>query len=285
MPHTKATIMITDLLLAISHNRGDHSALAAGIALAERTDAHLAVLICVPLTIPIVFEWSALPADLYTRVHEAERERAQAIAEQLRQKLAPSGVRADVRVVETQLIPPASMAAMHARHADLAIVAGVAGEAPGWGENIFLDLLFESGRPVLVVPPQYKPRPIRHAVVAWQTTREATRAVHDSLPLLKLAETVDVLVVDPVIADSRHGQEPGADIATHLARQGLRVRVVARPLMGERAPTVIVRQAVETGADLVVAGGYSHSRIRESLLGGATRTLLETCPVPVLLSH
>lgn len=277
--------MITDLLLAVSHNRGDDAALATGIALAERADAHLAVLVCVPLTIPITFEWSAIPAELYTRVQDAERERGHAAAARLRQKLAPAGVRSEVRVVETQLIPPASVAAMHARHADVAIVGGVSDEAPGWGDSMFLDLLFESGRPVLVVPPQFKPRPIRHAVVAWQPTREATRAVHDGLPLLKLAETVDVLVVDPVIADNRHGQEPGADIATYLARQGLRVRVVARPLMGERAPTVIVRQAVETGADLVVAGGYSHSRMRESILGGATRTLLETCPVLVLLSH
>jgi nucleotide-binding universal stress UspA family protein len=277
--------MITDLLVAVSHNRGDDSAIATGISLTQRANAHLAVLICVPLTIPITFEWSAFPTELYSRIHDAERERAEATAAGIRQKLAASGVRNEVRVVETQLIPPASMAALHARHADIAIVAGVADQAPGWGESIFLDLLFDSGRPVLVVPPQFKPRPIRHAVVAWQPTREATRAVHDGLPLLKFAETIDVLVVDPVVADSRHGQEPGADIATHLARQGLRVRVVVRPLMGEHAATVIVRQAVETGAELVVAGGYSHSRVRESIIGGATRTLLETCPVPVLLSH
>lgn len=92
-------------------------------------------------------------------------------------------------------------------------------------------------------------------------------------------------MVDPVVADNCHGKEPGADIATHLARHGLRVRVVSRTPAGVNAIRVIVRQAVETGADLVVTGGYSHARLREALLGGVTRSLLASCPVPVLLAH
>jgi nucleotide-binding universal stress UspA family protein len=278
--------VIKDLLIAITHNRGDDAALAAGIVLAESHDAHIAALVCVPLTIPITFEWSAIPAELYTRVQDAERERGNSVAKRVRDALSRSSAKHEVRVVESQLMPPASVAALHARHADLAIVSGVSDETAGWADSMFLDLLMESGRAVFVVPPQYLMKaPPRHVVVAWQPTREAARALHESLPLLRQAETVDVLVVDPVVGENRHGEEPGADIATHLARHGLRVRLVSRSRMGETAATVIVRQAMETGAELVVAGGYSHTRMREMVIGGVTRSLLEMCPVPVLLSH
>lgn len=278
--------MIKDLLIAITHNRGDEAALAAGIALAESHDARLAALVTVPLTIPVTFEWSAIPAELYTRIQDAERERGNGVAGRVRAALAKSNARHEVRVVESRLMPPARVAAMHARHADLAIVGGVSDEDPGWADSVFLDLLLDSGRPVLVVPPQHAmDASPAHVVVAWQPTREATRALHDSLPLLLRAASVDVLVVDPVVADNRHGEEPGADIAAHLARHGVNVRVVSRPRMGEPAATVIMRQAIETGADLIVAGGYSHARLREMALGGVTRTLLQASPVPVLLSH
>lgn len=279
--------MLKDLLVAITHGPGDAAALAAGLALAESEEAHLAALVCVPLTIPVTFEWSAVPAELYVRVQQAERERGERTAAALRQSLARSTASSEVRVVETRLMPPSSVAALHARHADLAIIGGGMGMPPdAWNEAMFLDLLLDSGRAVLVVPPGHAfAAPLRHAVVAWQPTREATRALHESLPLLRRAQSVDVLMIDPVIADNRHGEEPGADIATHLARHGLRVRVVARTPAGEDAAQVIVRHAAETGADLVVAGAWSHTRLREALLGGATRTLLASCPVPMLLAH
>ena len=179
------------------------------------------------------------------------------------------------------------VAALHARHADLAIVASAAGDqSAAVAESIFLDLLTDSGRPVLAVPPQHQARSApRHAIVAWQPTRESSRALHDALPLLRTAQTVDVLMIDPIMDDRRHGEQPGADIATHLARHGLTVQVVAAPSMGEPAEIALLRHAVQSGADLVVAGGYSHSRWREAMIGGTTRTLLESAPMPVLFSH
>lgn len=278
--------MLQDLLVVTTHGRGDQAALQAGIALAESEGARLAVLVCVPLTVPIAFELNPVPTDFYAQLQQAERERGEQAAAQWRQALARSRAQGDVRLVETRYTPPASIAALHARHADLAIVGGVADEASIWADSVFLELLTDAGRPVLVVPPQHAiTAPFAHVVVAWQPTREAARAVHDSLPLLQRAGSVDVLVVDPVVDETRHGEEPGADLAAHLARHGVRVRVVSRPLAGESVAAVIVRQAVETGAGLIVAGGYSHSRLRQRLFGGVTRSLLESSPVPVLLSH
>lgn len=275
--------MIRELLVPISGSGPDRQALATAAELAKRHQAHLAVLVTVPLYVPPGFEWGAFPADLYARMHDAAREHGSRTGAWVRETLAGAGVPGEVRVVETQLLPAARMAALHARHADLAVVACPAQDGP---DDVFLDLLFDSGRPVLVVP-DGKPRAAatEHVVVAWQPSREAARAVHDALPLLQAARSVDLLVVDPRVDEGRHGAVPGADIAAHLARHGVRVTAVAVPSAGETVAQRILRHTVESGADLLVAGAYSHARLREMVLGGVTRTLLAACPVPVLFSH
>lgn len=283
----EARVMIKDILLPVTGCRGDAAALEVAIAMAESTEAHLAVLIVVPLVIPVAFEWGAIPGDLYTRLHDESRAQARTVAERIRKRLQTSTVASEVRIEESQVLGVSRMAALHARHADLSIVPSAAGdEGAALAKDIFFDLLTDSGRPVLAVPPQYKARSVMpHAVVAWQPTRESSRAVHDALPLLRAAQSVDVLMIDPIAAEDRHGKQPGADIAAHLARHGVKVNVVAVPSMGEPVEIALLRHAVESGADLVVAGGYSHARWRESLLGGATQTLLESAPMPVLFSH
>ena len=151
---------------------------------------------------------------------------------------------------------------------------------------MFAELLFQSGRPLLAIPPQHPCEwPVRHAVVAWQPTREAARALHDALPLLAQAASVDVLMVDPQPRSGGHGELPGADIGAHLARHGLQVNVVARERGRDSVATALLRHAAETGAGLLVAGGFGHSRLREWVLGGTTRELLDALHLPVLFSH
>ena len=279
--------MIKDILLPFSGNPGDMAALDTAMALTESSEAHLAILVVVPLFTPLAFEWGAIPVDVYSRVHDEARAQARITTARIRERLNARAMHAEVRVVESQVLGASRVATLHARHADIAIVASPArDEASPVADGVFMDLLMDSGRPVLAVPPQAKTGPtFRHAVVAWQTTRESTRALHDALPLLKLMESADVLMIDPIAADNEHGDQPGADIATHLARHGLKVQVVAAPSLGEPVEVALLRHAVESGADLVVAGGYSHSRWRQALFGGATRTLLESAPMPVLFSR
>ena len=92
-------------------------------------------------------------------------------------------------------------------------------------------------------------------------------------------------MIDPAVGESAHGGEPGADIAAHLARHGLRVEVTVRPSMNFSVAYALLDHARTVGADLLVAGGYGHSRLREAVLGGSTRELLETAHLPVLFSH
>ena len=178
---------------------------------------------------------------------------------------------------------------MHARYADMSVLAAATGQEEGVGARVaayFNALLFESGRPVLVIPPRHRMTfPISRAVVAWQPTREAARALHDALPLLLGAAKVDVLMVQPDENEGRHDPQAGTDIAGHLARHGLQVDVVERRGPKQAVASLLQDHASQSGAQLLVAGGYGHARLREWALGGTTRELLHATKVPVLFSH
>ena len=116
-------------------------------------------------------------------------------------------------------------------------------------------------------------------------SRKATRAVNDAMPLLETADSVTVLVINPIGGIDGHGEEPGADIALHLARHG--VNATAEHMVAEDISVgdMLLSRCANAGADLLVMGAYGHSRMRELILGGATRNILQHMTVPVLMSH
>ena len=133
--------------------------------------------------------------------------------------------------------------------------------------------LFESGRPVLIVPYIQKAGlKLDRAMVCWDGSRNAARAIADALPLLARAKAVEVVIVTGEPGKER--RDRGADIAHHLARHGLKVEV-ERLVAGDiDIASTILSRAADLGADLIVMGGYGHSRLREFVLGGATRGIL-----------
>jgi len=122
-------------------------------------------------------------------------------------------------------------------------------------------------------------------LIAWNAGREAARAVRDALPLLKRMRSATVLVVDLKENPYGHGEEPGADIATHLARHGVKVEIDRWSIPDAKPAEVILSRAADYGSDLLVMGAYGHSRVRELVLGGVTRSILEQMTLPVLMSH
>ncbi|MGE5649883.1 MAG: universal stress protein [Bacillota bacterium] len=142
-----------------------------------------------------------------------------------------------------------------------------------------------SGRPVLLVPYSGHFEGIgKHVLVAWDASMPATRAVTSAIPLLRRAQTVQVVVFNPHARPQAHGNVPGSDIALYLARHEVRVEVVQRS--AEHDIGLALQALVsELQADLLVMGGYGHARFREILLGGVTSTVLETMRVPVLMAH
>ncbi|WP_426437011.1 universal stress protein [Bradyrhizobium genosp. P] len=146
-------------------------------------------------------------------------------------------------------------------------------------------ILLASGVPLLVVPNTWEGETIGSRIlVGWNATREARRAVSDSLNFLVAAKSVTVLVIDPG-SRPQHGDAPGADIAIQLARHGAHVDVERVSSSGIPVAQVIVRYALKRASDLLVIGAYSHARLKEVLFGGVTRTLLARMPVPVLISR
>ena len=280
--------MFKDILVPYVNADSERAAAAAAIALAEAFDAHVALLVTVDVPAPMPSDWGAMAYDVYARLHEEARKRAREQADALREKFAHATVPPEVRTTEAVSLYPQNAAAMQARYADLSVLPTMPRDG---AENMlvhdyFHDLLRHSGRPVLVVPDGHAATlPPKRVVIAWKPTRETSRAVADAMPLLHKADAVDVLVIDPAVGESAHGGEPGADIAAHLARHGLRVEVVTRPSMNFSVAYAVLEYARTVGADLVVAGGYGHSRLREALLGGTTRELLQTTHLPVLFSH
>ena len=179
-----------------------------------------------------------------------------------------------------------SDAGVHARYADLAVVArpdpaGQTAGPPGLVESLVLT----SGRPVIVLPPRSTASRLSRILVAWNAGREAVRAVADALPLLVRAAAVEVLVIDPERHRADHGQEPGADIARYLARHGAQVEVRRLSSDGEEVGRLLLSQAAAFGADLLVMGAYGHARLNELIFGGVTRTALHDAGLPVLMSR
>ncbi len=146
--------------------------------------------------------------------------------------------------------------------------------------------LFESGRPVMMVPYVLKePRPIKRALVAWNGSREAARATFDALPLLKAADEVEIFSVDPVDLAAQSAETAGAEIATTLSRHGVNVKITTDITNGVSAASVIENRLSDSSIDLLVMGAYGHSRLWEMLFGGVTRSVMESMTAPTLLSR
>jgi len=280
--------MIKDLVVPITNTAGDANAVAAATALAIHANAHLAVLEFVNLPILPVGPWGSAEigiGEIYGQIRDDAEHDAIAWRERLSREAI--SLSSEVRLVESIATESSNLAALHARYSDLSVMTMATDFVRDTPivRDFFASLLLESGRPVLLVPPGFAWRPARHVVVAWQPKREAARALHDAMPFLHDAESVDVLEIGEAGEDGK-GLQPGADIATHLARHGLKASVVVQPQQGESVALQLVRHAQDTGAELIVAGGFGHSRFREWVLGGVTRDLLSgMCRVPILFSH
>lgn len=261
------------------------------VKLAERHGAHLTGL-CVVDIVPATalmedtsMVGTAALADIVGRLRDRGIEEAARIEAKFREKLRLSGIAGEWRLVEDAAAPTV---ALHARYADLAIVGQVNPDHPPMGsaDDVVEQALLTSGRPVLIIPYIARSTPLAtNVLVAWNGSREAARAVNDALPLIKHAKSITVLAINPEGGIGGEGDLPASDLALHLARHGLTAEaahVVASDIADGDA---LLDYVADHGADLVVMGGYGHSRMREFVLGGVTRRLLQSMTVPVLISH
>jgi len=277
-----------DLVVVLDSAADARERIEIAAILAERFDAHLVGLYPIPSP---ELPRSAGYADLAALepIYREWRERAVEQAENTRQTFEHltglRGVKTEWRAVAEGW---ESDPALHARYADLTIL----GQLDPDNDEMSLSrphparVTLASGRPILLVPyAGHFERVGRHVMVAWNASREAARAVADALPLLARAEAVTLLAVDAQPGPDGQGGLPGADIAVHLARHGVAAEIEHTVSADVPIGDVILSRAADLGADLLVMGAYGHSRVRELLLGGATRSILASMTIPVLLSH
>ncbi|MDH3740680.1 MAG: universal stress protein [Hyphomicrobiales bacterium] len=201
--------------------------------------------------------------------------------------LAREGLSGDFRHIKSDSTDIASVVVDQGRQADLVVVGQHQPEGtPGIEPNFVSTVVMELGRPVLVVPYAGHFTSIgERAVVGWNASQEASRAVFDALPLLKDATQVWLAWADPQAEPDRAGQLPGSEIAATLARHGVKATTYSTPSGDISAGDAILNYAADCDADLAVIGAYGHSRLREYVFGGVTSTFLDHMTMPVLMSH
>lgn len=259
--------------------------LAVAVRLAQRHGAHLVgVHVQKPFDVPPFTEGAIAMDDLFT-VYDASAKADQASAATMFQK-AVKGAELSTEWRLAKGYADAELA-IQARYADLVVVGQTEPDDQALTPTDLPETMaLSTGRPTLVVPHIGAPPEVgKTMMLCWNASRESTRAASDALPLLREAEKVIVLAVDPRSSKRGHGAEPGADVATWLSRHGVKVTVQRDVATDSDVGSVILSRAADHGVDLIVMGLYGHSRMREMVMGGASRTLLASMTVPVFVAH
>lgn len=255
----------------------------AAINLARQHDAHLIALHALAPFEPPGYVLAQVGPELL----EAQKRASIADLARTEREFLAQASAAGLRNIEWRaaIDDPVDAMTLHARYADLLVIGQTDASQDS---NIAADfperLVLAAGRPVLILPSAGTfPTIGKRILVAWNPSREATRAVTDAIPMLRLADNVHVMAVNP--RRGEHGSVPGADIGLYLARHGVRVEVKSDQGAEIDVGNELLSRAADLDADLIVMGGYGHSRLKEWVLGGATRTILESMTAPVLMSH
>jgi nucleotide-binding universal stress UspA family protein len=253
--------------------------LAAGTALAKQFDARLTGVYVLGFPTLPGYVQTEMPTEIIEQTYREIRAMGEAKRKEFDAAMSREGVNGEVRLMEGDVT---DAVALCGRYCDLLVVGQPNPDHPASIDGLAEELLLASGRPVLVVPYTGDQSHMgKRIMVAWTATREATRAVHDAMPLLQKADEVVVFSVNP--DDDEH--LAGADICAHLARHG--VNATARHIVAPdmKVGDSMLSAVADNGIDLLVMGGYGHSRLRELAFGGATRAILQSMTCPVMMSH
>lgn len=260
---------------------------AAAASLARETGAHVSGL----YVIPAVQVYPSVGFEAAPQVFEGNRtyfkDNSQRVKQAFEEAMRREALTYDFHLVDARTPVIAEEVIAMGRSADLVVVSATNPEEITGVERDFVEqVVMAVGRPVIVLPAQGDARiALAEIVVGWDGGREAARAAFDALPLLKKAEKVRVVRIDPQKDPALRGSIAGADLAGTLARHGIRAEAQGYPTDGLDEGQALMRCAEDNGAGLIVMGAYGHSRLAEFIFGGATRFVLTRMSRPVLMSH
>jgi nucleotide-binding universal stress UspA family protein len=276
--------MIKDLMVNLTVGTDRDPAAQFAISIAAEFEAHIAGIAFAydPVITPAVMD--GLSATWVDAQRAENRAAAGEAADRFEAAAKREGLSAEHRIIEANLGRAATLFGRMARCFDLTVVGQTDPERALPDDLLIEAALFESGSPVVVVPYiQREGLKLNHVLVCWDGSHNAARAIADSLPFLVRGKKAEIVMVAG--GDQKTDELPGADLGEHLARHGLNVVVKRLLAAGVDVSNVILSYAADCGADFIVMGGYGHSRLREFVLGGATRGMLQSMTVPVLMAH
>ena len=276
--------MIKDIVVNLSVPPTRDVAGDFAVSIATACGAHVAGIAFVYEPIPPLLTMEGIPPRLIESLRKENEEAAKASMARFDELAKRAGVSAEVKALDASFVGASDSFGKIARRFDLAVVGQAEPNKVAPEELIAEAALFESGRPLVVVPYiQRAGLKLDRVLVCWDGSRNAARAIADALPFLARAKTVDIVIV---AGEPGKGDEiDGADMAQHLARHGLVVEVRRLLSRDMDVANTLLSYAADSSADFIVMGGYGHSRVREFILGGATRGILTAMTVPTLLSH
>ncbi|EEE46184.1 universal stress protein [Roseibium alexandrii] len=272
-------------ILTVLDLAGDQPAAKYALEFGRVHDAHVTGLAVSFEPVVPAFAAAPMPVDYLQAAHDQAIAAAKDAKNQFDEFARLAGVKNESRLAEILTGGPLDNVLAHCRPTDLVVIGQSNPDKPEPMRELLIEtILFESGVPVLLVPyigsKSFEPK---NVLVGWDGSSTATRAILSAIPVLEKADKVTVLVIEKK-ANSQAGQ-PGAEVANYLARHNMNVTidVVSNPQTG--VADTVLNYVTDNSNDLVVMGGYGHSRMREFLFGGATREILEAMTVPVLMAH
>jgi len=277
-------MIIKDIVVNLSIADGGGFAGDYAVSVASALEAHLTGIAFLYDPVLPVAATAYVPPEVIETQQQESKDAAQAVIDRFNAAASRNGIEAEPIMLPASFAGAGDQFGLIARRFDLAIVGQAEPDKDGVEELIAESTLFESGRPVIMVPYiQKAPLKLDRVMVCWDGSRQAARAIADAMPLLERAGQVEVVIV----SNERGKQDEiaGADMGQHLARHGLKVDV--KRIVGGNIDIAdaLLSHAADSSADFVVMGGYGHSRLREFVLGGVTRAILRSMTAPVLMSH
>lgn len=261
-------------------------ALANAIELCEQTNSHLSVMVVGVTPAPAIYAYGTIPdygwtSDLDTG-NSAVRQRGEAVEKQLQQ----AGISADVATSYCDFVQIENLIGERACYTDATLIDTMMSNENELRDKTIYGALFHSNKPLLLAPAsKIQSFDAKKVMIAWDSGLPCSTAVNHALAQMKNADEVHIVMVDPIASIAVNGGEPGADIAQYLARHGLNIEVEQLASGGRPVAEVLKQHAIDMNADLIVMGGYGHSRLRQLIFGGTTSAFLKDSAIPVLMAH
>ena len=278
------TMTIKTVLSVLDVNHFD-SDLKDAVDFCQTHDAHLTALLVLLCVAPLIGAYNVISA-VWLDDRQREIDILAEKAADIRVSLSKSETSYDVQEVYTEFAWADLDIAERALYADLVLIGPQAAHNEDLRRRVIDGALFQSPTPMLVNPNsktmEFAPKII---LLAWDSSDEAARAARQSIDFLRAAEAVHVTLIDPLASRSVNGEEPGADVATFLARHGAKVDVDRVTGGGRRVDEVLRQHARDISAGMIVMGAYNHPRLQQRLFGGVTRSMLEDSDIPLFLAH